>query len=89
MFLTGGQGQEKQGKHFNFTYEAHSAAGLGEVWEEDEFWIELSWRVDPDGTLGIRQYFESPYQSGQKLTVAEYCVYAILRGRTKSARLAT
>ena len=64
--------QEKQGKHFNFTYEAHRAAGLGEVWEEDEFWIELSWRIDPDGALGIRKYFESPYQSGQKLTVAEY-----------------
>jgi anaerobic selenocysteine-containing dehydrogenase len=64
--------QEKQGKRFNFTYEAHRAAGLGEVWEEDEFWIELSWRIDPDGALGIRQYFESPYQAGQKLTVAEY-----------------
>jgi anaerobic selenocysteine-containing dehydrogenase len=64
--------QEKQGKHFNFTYEAHRAAGLGEVWEEDEFWIELSWRVDPDGTLGIRRYFESPYQPGRKLTVSEF-----------------
>jgi anaerobic selenocysteine-containing dehydrogenase len=64
--------QERQGKHFDFTYEAHRAAGLGEVWEEDEFWIELSWRIDPDGALGIRQYFESPYRSGQKLTVAEY-----------------
>jgi len=64
--------QEKQGKHFTFTYEAHQAAGLGEVWEEDEFWIELSWRIDPDGTLGIRRYFESPYQSGKKLTVGEY-----------------
>src|SRR6516164_3296404 len=64
--------QEKQGRQFNFTYEAHRAAGLGEVWEEDEFWIELSWRIDPDGALGIRQYFESPYQAGQKLTVAEY-----------------
>jgi anaerobic selenocysteine-containing dehydrogenase len=64
--------QEKQSKHFNFTYEAHRAAGLGEVWEEDEFWIELSWRIDPDGALGVRQYFESPYQAGQKLTVAEF-----------------
>ena len=27
----------------------------GEVWEENEFWIELSWRIDPDGSLGIRQ----------------------------------
>src|SRR5262249_6821882 len=26
----------------------------------------------PDGALGIRRYFESPYQSGQKLTVADY-----------------
>ncbi len=27
----------------------------GEVWEENEFWIELSWRIDPDGSLGIRR----------------------------------
>ncbi len=64
--------QEKEGKQFNFTYEAHRAAGLGEVWEEDEFWIELSWRIDPSGDLGIRRYFESPYRAGQKLTVAEF-----------------
>jgi anaerobic selenocysteine-containing dehydrogenase len=63
---------EREGKKFNFTYEAHREAGLGEVWEEDEFWIELSWRVDPDGTLGIRKYFESPYEAGKKLTVEEY-----------------
>ncbi len=63
---------EKQGKKFNLTYEAHREAGLGEVWEEDEFWIELSWRVDPDGALGIRKYFESPYESGKKLTLDEY-----------------
>lgn len=63
---------EKKGKKFNFTYEAHREAGLGEVWEEDEFWIELSWRVDPDGSLGIRKYFESPYQAGKKLTVEDY-----------------
>ena len=29
----------------------------GEVWEEDEFWIELSWRIDPDGSRGIRKHF--------------------------------
>ena len=57
---------------FNFTYEAHGAAGLGEVWEEDEFWIELSWRIDPDGTLGIRKYFESPFRAGEKLTVEDF-----------------
>jgi anaerobic selenocysteine-containing dehydrogenase len=44
----------------------------GEVWEENEFWIELSWRIDPDGTLGIRQYHESRAHPGEKLTVDEY-----------------
>ncbi len=44
----------------------------GEVWEENEFWIELSWRIDPDGSLGIRRYFESRARPGEKLTVDEY-----------------
>jgi anaerobic selenocysteine-containing dehydrogenase len=44
----------------------------GEVWEENEFWIELSWRIDPDGSLGIRKFFESPYRPGEKLRVDEY-----------------
>jgi anaerobic selenocysteine-containing dehydrogenase len=46
-------------------------ANPGEVWEEVEFWIELSWRIDPDGKLGIRKTFESPYRPGQKITVDE------------------
>jgi anaerobic selenocysteine-containing dehydrogenase len=60
--------RERMGERFRFTYEANP----GEVWEEDEFWIELSWRIDPDGALGIRSWFESPYQPGEKLTVEEY-----------------
>ncbi len=44
----------------------------GEVWEENEFWIELSWRIDPDGAMGIRRHFESPYRAGEKLRVDEY-----------------
>lgn len=44
----------------------------GEVWEESEFWIELSWRIDPDGALGIRKHFESPYRPTEKITVEEY-----------------
>ena len=44
----------------------------GEVWEENEFWIELSWRIDPDGSLGIRRYYESVERPGEKLTVDEY-----------------
>jgi len=63
---------EQQGKKFDSTWEAHREAGIGEVWEEDEFWIELSWRIDPDGAMGIRKYFESPYHAGEKLTVSEY-----------------
>jgi anaerobic selenocysteine-containing dehydrogenase len=59
---------ERMGRPVRFTYEANP----GEVWEEDEFWIELSWRIDPDGSLGIRRWFESPYRPGEKLTVTEY-----------------
>jgi anaerobic selenocysteine-containing dehydrogenase len=51
----------------------------GEVWEENEFWIELSWRIDPDGDLGIRQWFESKERPGEKLTVDEYYRYIFER----------
>ena len=44
----------------------------GQVWEENEFWIDLSWRIDPDGSLGIRRYHESKQQPGSKLSVDEY-----------------
>ncbi|MGH7309794.1 MAG: molybdopterin-dependent oxidoreductase, partial [Candidatus Rokuibacteriota bacterium] len=63
---------ERQGRTFEWTWQAHEAAGLGQVWEEDEFWIELSWRIDPDGALGIRRYFESPYRPGEKLRIEEF-----------------
>jgi anaerobic selenocysteine-containing dehydrogenase len=59
---------ERMGKKVNRTYEANP----GQVWEETEFWIDLSWKIDPDGSLGIRQYFESPYQPGERITVDEY-----------------
>lgn len=60
--------REKQGQPVEFTYQANP----GEVWEEDEFWIELSWAIDPDGSMGIRKWFESPYRPGKKITVLEY-----------------
>jgi len=63
---------ERLGRKFNTTWEAHREAGLGDVWEEDEFWIELSWRIDPDGAMGIRKYFEAPGRPGAKMTVDEY-----------------
>ena len=60
--------RERIGKPVQYTYEANP----GEVWEENEFWIELSARFDPDGSLGIRPYFESPYRPGEIITVDEY-----------------
>jgi anaerobic selenocysteine-containing dehydrogenase len=65
----------RKGEPVEFTYEANP----GEVWEEDEFWIELSWRIDPDGSLGIRDYFISPYRPGEKMTVDEYYQYIFER----------
>ncbi len=60
--------RERLGHKVEWTWQANP----GEVWEEDEFWIALSWRIDPDGTLGIRKHFESPYRPGERLTVEEY-----------------
>ena len=57
----------REGKEVEFTHEVNP----GSVWEEDEFWIELSWRID-DGTMGIREHFMSPYREGEKITVDEY-----------------
>lgn len=47
----------------------------GEVWEENEFWLELTWRIDPDGGLGIRGFAESKTQPGTRLSVDEYYRY--------------
>ncbi len=59
---------ERQGRPVKYTWEANP----GEVWEENEFWIELSARMDPDGELGIRKHFESPYRKGEIITIDEY-----------------
>ncbi len=63
--------REKMGETFTDTRDANP----GEVWEETEFWIELSWRIDPDGELGIRKYFESMKNPGTKIGVDEYYGY--------------
>jgi anaerobic selenocysteine-containing dehydrogenase len=60
--------KERAGQTIDYTYQANP----GEVWEENEFWLELSWRIDPDGSLGIKPYFESPYRPGQKMTIHDY-----------------
>ena len=72
---------ERMGKKVDFTYQANP----GEVWEENEFWIELSWRIDPDGSLGIRKHYESPYRPGEKITVDEYYRW-IFENRSRLAR---
>ncbi|MGN8159087.1 molybdopterin dinucleotide binding domain-containing protein [Salinisphaera sp. RV14] len=44
----------------------------GEVWEENEFWLELTWRIDPDGSLGIRGHVESMKSPGERISLDEY-----------------
>ena len=60
--------RERMGQAVDDTREANP----GEVWEENEFWIDLTWRVDPDGAMGIRKYVESRERPGEKLGVDEY-----------------
>jgi anaerobic selenocysteine-containing dehydrogenase len=67
--------KERAGQHVEHTYEANP----GRVWEEDEFWIELSWQIDSRGQLGIRKHFESPYRPGMKITIDEYYRYIFER----------
>jgi anaerobic selenocysteine-containing dehydrogenase len=59
---------ERMGRDIQRTFEANP----GQVWEETEFWIDLSWEIDPGGSLGIRQFFESPYCPGERINVHEY-----------------
>ncbi len=54
------------------TLEAHMKAGLGEIWEENEWWINLAFYIDPDNSLGIRQYWESKRNPGFPVTIHEY-----------------
>ncbi|MDF1801008.1 MAG: molybdopterin-dependent oxidoreductase [Planctomycetota bacterium] len=44
----------------------------GDVWEEAEFWAELTWRMDPDGSRGMRKYFESKDRPGERRSQDEY-----------------
>ena len=55
------------------TLEAHMKFGLGEVWEESEFWPNIMvHHVDPDGSLGIRKYWASKKDPSRAVTVPEY-----------------
>jgi anaerobic selenocysteine-containing dehydrogenase len=63
--------RERQGETVTDTRDVNP----GEVWEENEFWLDLTWRIDADGSLGIRQYAESKAEPGTKLSVDEYYGY--------------
>ncbi len=60
--------RQRDGEEINDTRDVNP----GEVWEENEFWLELTWRIDPDGGLGIRQFVESKKNPGHRLLVDEY-----------------
>ncbi len=60
--------RERMGETITDTRQANP----GEVWEENEFWMELSWRIDPDGSLGIRRYYESPKDPDTRMSVDDY-----------------
>ena len=59
---------ESEGKQVERSFEANP----GQVWEEAEFWIDLTWRIDPDGELGISKYFESKQKPGTPISMDEY-----------------
>src|SRR5919197_813288 len=63
--------RERRGEQVKDTREVNP----GEVWEENEFWLELTWRIDPDGSLGIRKFAESAKRPGERLSVDEYYAY--------------
>lgn len=55
------------------TLEAHIKAGLGEVWEENEFWFDMCVNyIDPDGSLGVKKMWESKRHPGKPVTIAEW-----------------
>src|SRR6266849_1922663 len=63
--------RQRNGEDVNDTREVNP----GEVWEENEFWMELTWRIDRDGSLGISRkvgaIYEETVPSGELDDVAE------------------
>ncbi|MDF1702442.1 MAG: molybdopterin-dependent oxidoreductase, partial [Planctomycetota bacterium] len=58
----------REGAEVEKTHEANP----GQVWEESEFWMALTWQIDPDGSRGIRRWYESKKNPGTPVTVDEY-----------------
>jgi len=73
------------------TLEAHMKAGLGEIWEEVEFWANLMVRyVDPDGKLGVKQYWASKEDPSRPVTIPEFyqAAFSLLPNLKKAAEAA-
>ena len=71
------------------TLEAHMASGLGEVWEEVEFWANLMVDyVDPDGKLGVRKYWASKEDPTRAVSIAEWyqAAFELLPNLRKTAK---
>jgi len=69
------------------TLEAHMAAGLGEIWEEVEFWANIMvHHVDPDGSLGIRKFWASKEDPTRAVTIPEW--YQAALGKIPNLRKA-
>jgi len=60
--------RERRGEH----PESTRGCNPGEVWEEAEFWIALTCRIDPDGSRGIRRFYESKQRPGEPVGLDEY-----------------
>jgi anaerobic selenocysteine-containing dehydrogenase len=55
------------------TLEAHIKAGLGEIWEENEFWMDMAVNyIDKDGRHGMKKHWESKINPGKPVTIAEW-----------------
>ena len=55
------------------TLEAHIKAGLGEVWEENEFWFDMCVNyIDPTGKHGVKKMWESKKTPGTPVTISEW-----------------
>ena len=55
------------------TLEAHIQSGLGEVWEEVEFWATIMVEyIDPDGSLGVRDHWASKEDPTRAVTIPEW-----------------
>jgi anaerobic selenocysteine-containing dehydrogenase len=71
------------------TLEAHMKAGLGEIWEENEFFMSLLYyHADPDGSLGIKKYWASKTDPSRPVTISEYydAGFSLLPNLLKAAK---